>query len=199
MTALFLAAALCGCGEENGDNQQTLDLREAFISMESCSGSMDVTADYGQRVYEYTVEFSGDGSGGMNLVLTAPEEVAGITAHITQGQTALEFDGVALETGPLNQAGLSPLDALPAFVSAMQNGYLAESGRELMGETELLRLVFREPDRSPGQGLETVLWFDKERNTLHQGELRSDGYTVVRCSFTSFALIQPTIEKGTEE
>ncbi len=199
MTGLLLAALLCGCGGESGDNQQTLALREAFLSMESCSGSMGVTADYGERVYEYTVEFSGDGNGGMNLVLTAPEEVAGITAHIAQGQTALEFDGVALETGPLNQDGLSPLDALPAFVAAMQTGYLAESGSEPMGETEMLRLVFREPDRSPGQGLETVLWFDKEGNSLRKGELRSDGYTVVRCDFTSFALIQPTLEKGTEE
>ena len=135
----------------------------------------------------------------MNLVLTAPEEVAGITAHIAQGQTALEFDGVALETGPLNQEGLSPLDALPAFVAAMQTGYLAESGSEWMGETEVLRLVFREPDRNPGQGMETVLWFDKEGGSLRQGELRSDGYTVVRCGFPSFALIQPTLEeKGTE-
>ncbi len=199
MTALLLAALLCGCGGENGGNQQTLALREAFLSMESCSGSMEVTADYGQRVYEYTVEFSGDGNGGMNLVLTAPEEVAGITAHIAQGQTALEFDGVALETGPLNQEGLSPLDALPAFVAAMQTGYLAESGSEWMGETEVLRLVFREPDRNPGQGMETVLWFDKEGGSLRQGELRSDGYTVVRCGFPSFALIQPTLEeKGTE-
>lgn len=199
MIALLLAAALCGCGAENDDNKLTLDLREEFISMESCTGSMAVTADYGDRVYEYTVEFSGDGNGGMNLVLTAPEELAGITAHITQGQTALEFDGLALETGPLNQDGLSPLDALPAFLEAMSSGYLAESGSEMLDESEVLRLVFREPERSPGQGLETVLWFDKEGQTLRQGELRSDGYTVVRCEFASFTLIQPTLEKGTEE
>ncbi len=199
MIALLLSASLCGCGEENADNQLTLDLREEFVSMESCAGAMDVTADYGDRVYEYTVEFSGDGNGGVNLVLTAPEEMAGITAYIAQGQTALEFDGLALETGPLNPDGLSPLDALPAFLDAMRSGYLAESGSELLNETEVLRLVFREPERTPGQGLETVLWFDKEGRTLLQGELRSDGAAVVRCQFSSFALLQPTLEKGTEE
>lgn len=52
----------------------------------------------------------------MTLVITAPEEVAGITATVENGQTFLKFDGVQLETGPLNADGLSPLDALPAFI-----------------------------------------------------------------------------------
>ena len=62
--------------------------------MDGCSGTMDVTADYGQRVYEYTVSFSSTQKDGMTLVITAPEEVAGITATVENGQTFLKFDGV---------------------------------------------------------------------------------------------------------
>ena len=121
-------------------------------------------------------------------MITAPEEVAGITATIAQGQTFLTFDGVQLETGPLNEDGLSPLDALPAIFAAMESGYIAETGSELLGETETLRLCCRDPERAPGEGLETLLWFDKADQTLMQGELRQDGATVIRCTFSDFIL-----------
>lgn len=179
---------LCGCTGEQEDNDLALQLRADFLDRTGCAGTMEVTADYGQRVYQYTVTFSGNEKDGLSLVITAPEEAAGITATIAQGQTFLTFDGVQLETGPLNETGLSPLDALPAFLTAMESGYIAETGTELLGEAEALRLCCREPERAPGQGLETLLWFDKTNQTLLQGELRQDGATVIRCTFSEFLL-----------
>lgn len=179
---------LCGCTGEQEDNDLALQLRADFLDRTGCAGTMEVTADYGQRVYQYTVTFSGNEKDGLSLVITAPEEAAGITATIAQGQTFLTFDGVQLETGPLNETGLSPLDALPAFLTAMESGYIAETGTELLGEEEALRLCCREPERAPGQGLETLLWFDKTNQTLLQGELRQDGATVIRCTFSEFLL-----------
>lgn len=199
MMTLLLTLALCGCGSGESGNDLALALRTDFLAMEGCAGSMEVTADYGERVYEYTVEFSGNQTQGLDLVLTAPEEVAGITAHVAQGQTALEFDGLVLETGPLNENGLSPLDALPTFLTAMQSGYIAETGEETMDEQAFLRLTFREPEKPAGKGLESVLWFEQETKTLRKGELRSDGRMVVRCDFSSFTLVQPSAEKGIEE
>lgn len=185
---LLPAALLCGCTREQADNDLALQIRADFLDRTGCAGTMAVTADYGQRVYAYTVTFSGKEKDDLSLVITAPEEVAGITATIAQGQTFLTFDGVQLETGPLNEDGLSPLDALPAIFAAMESGYIAETGSELLGETETLRLCCRDPERAPGEGLETLLWFDKADQTLMQGELRQDGATVIRCTFSDFIL-----------
>ena len=107
---LLPVGLLCGCTGEQEDNDLALQLRADFLDRTGCAGTMTVTADYGQRVYEYTVTFSGSETDGLSLVITAPEEAAGITATIAQGQTFLTFDGVQLETGPLNEDGLSPLD-----------------------------------------------------------------------------------------
>lgn len=189
MIPLLLCGILCGCVGEQGDNDLTLELRGDFLSRTGCTGTMDLTADYGQRVYEYTVEFSETEEDGLTMTITAPEEVAGITARIASGQTALEYDGIQLETGPLNSDGLSPMDALPAFFEAMESGYMAETGTEMIGETEVLRICCRDPELDPGQGLETVLWFDKAQKTLLQGEVRSDGFTVIRCEFSAFILV----------
>ena len=176
---LVLFLCLSGCQGSVQENNLALALRADFLAMDGCSGTMDVTQETG-----------------MTMVIPAPQEVAGITATIAEGQTYLAFDGVQLETGPLNEEGLSPLDALPAFLTAMQSGYMAETGSELLGETETLRICCREPEREPGQGIETILWFDQATKNLLQGELRSEGTTVVRCVFSSFALTQKTTEKG---
>lgn len=191
MISLLLLCLLCGCTGTDSDNNLTLELRSDFLSREGCSGVMELTADYGQRVYAYTVEFDGTVKDGMTLVITAPEEVAGITANIREGQTYLEYDGVRLETGPLNAEGLSPLDALPTFLTAMESGYIVETATEQMGETEVLRICCRDPEKDPGQGLETVLWFDKAQKTLLRGEIRSDGFTVIQSEFSAFILQQP--------
>lgn len=188
----LLALLLCGCVGEETDNDLTLQLRSDFIARGGCAGTMELTADYGQRVYAYTVEFSETEKEGLTLVITAPEEVAGITANVEAGQTSLTFDGVQLETGPLNDEGLSPLDAMPAFLTAMESGWIAETGSEILGETEVLRICCRDPKLDPGQGLETVLWFDKAQKTLLRGEVRSDGSTVIRCEFSAFILQSKT-------
>lgn len=186
---VVLALTLCGCTGSQEEDELALQLREDFLAMTGCSGQMELTADYGQRVYSYSVTFSGDQEQGMTLVLTAPEEVAGITAVIEHGQTNLVYDGVRLETGPLNEDGLSPLDALPALIRAVQSGCLAETGSELLGETETLRLCYREPEQEAGASMETVLWLDKDRKTPLRGELRSHDSTVIRCEFSAFNII----------
>lgn len=191
MIALACALSLCGCVGEQADNDLALALRSDFLSMEGCTGAMTVTADYGQRVYTYDVEFTSSQKDGMTLTITAPEEVAGISAHIAAGETWLEFDGVQIETGPLNSDGLTPLDALPAILTAVRSGYIAETNSEQAGERDTLRLCCRDPEREPGEGLETVLWFDKEQKTLLRGELRQDGASILQCEFSSFAIILP--------
>ena len=196
MIALACALILGGCVGEQADNELALALRSDFLSMESCSGAMTVTADYGQRVCSYGLGFTSNRKDGMTLTVTAPEEVAGIKAHIAAGETFLEFDGIQLETGPLNPDGLSPLDALPAILTAVQSGYLAETGSEQEGERDTLRLCCRDPEKEPGEGLETVLWFDKEQKTLLRGELRQDGASILQCEFSSFNIIPKTEKKG---
>lgn len=196
MIALACAFSLCGCVGEQADNELALALRSDFLSMDGCSGAMTVTADYGKRVYTYGVEFTSNQKDGMTLTVTTPEEIAGIKAHIAAGETFLEFDGIQLETGPLNPDGLSPLDALPAILTAVQSGYLAETNSEREGERDTLRLCCRDPEKEPGEGLETVLWFDKEQKTLLRGELRQDGASILQCEFSSFNIIPKTEKKG---
>ena len=188
---ILLLALLCACGGGNADNDLALSLREGFQKMDAWSGEMELTADYGQRVYAYSVSFTGDREEGTTLTITAPEEAAGITAVAKEGQTWLDYDGVRLETGPLDPQGLSPMDALPALLTELETGTVAEVGTETDGDLSLLRLTLRDPEVTPGTGRETVFWFDKAQKTLLRAELRNDGATVVSCVFSSFTMTIP--------
>jgi len=185
MIPLVLLLSACG-GKANEAEELVQTLRGKYLEMTACTGHMDLTADYGARVYTFGVDFSWARDGETVLTLTAPENVAGTTARIAKGQTVLEYDGVSVETGPLNADGLTPMDVLPALLADIREGYLAECVLE--GETaRRLHVTCRDPDNDPGQGVESQLWFDPVSLCLLSGEISQDGTTVIQCTFTAFA------------
>ena len=94
---------LAGCGRDSGAGrgaeELALEIRTEYIGMTALSAGLEVTADYGERVYTYGMALAWDQTEGTTLTLTAPEEVAGVTLRVQDGETALEYDGVRLETG----------------------------------------------------------------------------------------------------
>ncbi|WP_341480889.1 hypothetical protein [Lawsonibacter celer] len=186
MMILCLILAACG-GESGGQAEQlALDIRGEYLEMASCAGQTEVIADYGQRVYEYGISFQWEREGDLVLTVTAPVEAAGITARVSGEQTSLEYDGVRLETGPLNEDGLSPIDAIPALLRALREDFIAECGMEKLGETHTLRLCCRAPENTAGVGEEITLWLHPETHALLRGEVSQDGFTVIQCTFTEF-------------
>lgn len=185
---MTLCLLLAGCGGQDMDevDQLTLDIRGEYLSLERVTAQMEVGADYGRRVYAYTMNLDWRREGDTTIVLTAPEEVAGITARITAGETFLEYDGVSLETGPLDESGLSPIGAGVCLLEAVTEGFIAESGFDTLDEQDCLRLLCRDPEGAPGEGTECVLWFDRQTHDLLRGEISADGRRVIECTFTSF-------------
>lgn len=184
MTLALLTA--CG-GTAAGDPAEELALavRGEYLAMERCAAEVAVTADYGQRVYEFLLSAAVDGEETV-LTLREPEQAAGITARIGEEGGVMEYDGLALETGPLDGEGLSPVSALPALLSAARSEYMTECALERTGDPELLRVRCADPETPPGTGRETDLWFDAETHALVRGEISVDGYRVIRCELTGF-------------
>ena len=183
---MTLLLPLAACGAKPSYDQQALALRTDYLAMTTCEGAADITADYGQRVYEYSIDFSWQRDGETVLTLTSPDEVEGVTARIEQGETLLEFDQVALETGPLAEDGLAPIDCIPAMLEAIQSGYIAQCGEEVLDGITCLRLEIRNPDDEVGQGVRYSLWIEPKSGALIRGEIAQDGFTVIHCTFTAF-------------
>ena len=182
---MILLLAACGGGSAGGSEEETLALaiRGEYLEMTSCAATAEITADYGQRVYQYTVSVEASEEE-TALVITAPETVAGITARLKDKDSLLEYDGIAVEPGPMNQQGLTPVSAVPALLEETRSGYMRACALEEDGT--LLRMDCGDPEGEPGKGVETTLWFDADTHALARGEIRVDGFRAILCEFTQF-------------
>lgn len=181
----MIALLLAGCGrlEVSEAEQLALEIRGEYLELERCSASLEITADYGQRVYQFGMEAQVQGEDAA-LTLTAPETVAGLTARWAGEAGTLEYDGVAVETGSLDPEGLDPVSAFPVLLEAARSGYLTACALEEDGA--VLRVDCGDPAGTPGQGTETTLWFDGETGALLRGEIRVDGFRVIGCTCLEF-------------
>ena len=184
---LMTTLLLTGCGKAGGSGAEELALtiRGEYLAMEHCALQAAVTADYGQRVYQYEMAAAVTGQETV-LTLSAPETVAGLTARITGEDSRLEFDGVCVETGPLDGNGLTPVSALPALLEAARSWYMTACALEEDGA--VLRVDCGDPSGSPGTGAETVLWFDAATHALVKGEISVDGFRAILCEFSNFTM-----------
>ena len=185
MISLLLAA--CGGGVQGSEAEQlALLVRGEYLAMTSCSMEASITADYGQRVYQYELTARGEGEE-MTLTLTAPETVAGVTARLDGGTGLLEYDGVSVETGPLDGDGLTPMSALPALLEAARSGYIRACSLEDQEDgSRLLRMDCGQAEGQPGTGTETSLWFDPGTYALVRGEVAVEGFRVILCECSNF-------------
>lgn len=185
MTGLLLLSA---CGAEGGvspEEELALTIRGEYLAMAGCTAQLSVTADYGQRVYEFDMDAAVTGEETV-LTLTAPDTVAGIAARVTGETGALEYDGLILDTGELGPDGLSPMSAFPALLTAAKSGFLTACAMEEREGEELLRVTCGAPDAAPGEGVETVLWFRPDTHELAGGEIWAEGLRVICCQCKNF-------------
>ncbi len=181
MTTLLLAG--CGRAEVDKGEELALAIRGEYLAMDRCAAQASITADYGQRVYQYEMAVTVTESE-TTLSLTAPETVAGLTARLEGEEGLLEFDGVSVETGPMDENGLTPASAVPALLEAARSGYITACALEEDGA--LLRVDCGSPEGAPGSGTETALWFDASTHALAKGEISVDGFRVILCEFSEF-------------
>lgn len=184
--AVLCMAVLCtGCQvTANKPETRVKELRKLYQTMESLHATADITADYGERIYQYSVAIEGDVSSG-SMTVQSPENIAGTVLQWSDGTTSLSYDSVTLETGDLTDSGLSPADAMPVVLAACRGGLLLECGEELLdGETVLFAKL-----ENPNQQQSAVsCWFSAEDETLKRAELEDNGRRVITLDFSSFEL-----------
>lgn len=181
---ILLLLTGCAGGGASEAEKLALAVRGSCLEAAAWTAQVAVTADYGQRVYQYELTASWDGEE-TALTVTAPDTVAGITARTKNGTGLLEYEDLVLETGPLDDQGLDPVSAVPILWEEARSGCIMTCGLEENGQ---LRLDCGDPEGTPGTGREVTLWFDSGTHALMAGEIRVDGFRVIRCDYTDFTM-----------
>ena len=90
---LMMTLLLTGCGKGNADNPDEFAalIRAEYLSLNSWSAVAELSADYGEQVFDFTVNASWEREGDTVLTVTEPDLIAGITARIRDGESLLKF------------------------------------------------------------------------------------------------------------
>lgn len=195
MSLLLLAGCAAGGGQEKQTGEElALARQKEFAGMTACTGRFALTADYGERAFECVVEATYDQVTGGMLTIVEPELVKGVTARFSAGETALMYNGFSLETGPLTDEGIAPMEALPTLWRQIAQGYVAavENGKGT------LTVTYRPDGQTPGTGLEAVVVFDAESRKPTTGELFWDGSRVVAVEVREFEIMMGETQNGTD-
>lgn len=189
--ALMIILCLSAC-KAGGDNSEQLALtqRTNMLAAGRCFMTAELSADYGDRVHEYTLSCEYVRNGDSVVTVIKPDIISGVSASISSGDSTLRFQDVSLDTGSIGDSGITPIGTLPAFARAWESGYINTTCYETVGDTECLLVSYLVGyDR---EETEYRTWFDKETMTPVKGEIYENGSVVIQCSFTGF-------QYGTEE
>ena len=185
---LMMTLLRCGCQADSGEmapEEAALAVRDAYLNLAGWNSAVDVTAEVGDKVYDFTLDVQWRREGETVLAITAPELLAGITARIAEGETVLEYDGAGLSLGLLDGKGLTAVSAVPWLMEQIDKGYMAKCA--WAGDNgELLRITFRDPEAEANAGTEYQITFDKESLALVGAEVSVDGATVLTARFSNF-------------
>ena len=177
--AILFVTLFSGCRGEDSAMQTALDFRGSLLSAGGCRFTADVEADFGERIYDFTLECTYNGTDG-TLNVTAPKSIAGISATVSDGSSELEFDGVSLDFGPLANGFASPLSLPWLLGSAWTGDYIAWAGRD----GDLAYVTWLKGYQE--QELSINTWFQK--NIPVRAEVLSEGRRVLTVTIEDFAL-----------
>ncbi len=185
---LMMTLLLSGCGAGRGGEtpeEEALALREEYQALAGWSAGVDVSVCYTETVYDFSLDAQWRREGETVLTITAPELVAGITARAAQGETVLEYDGVGLSLGLLDDSGLTPVSAVTACMEQIEKGWMAKCA--WAGENgERLQITFQDPEREANAGTRFLLTFDRASRALLSAEVSVEGGTVLTAGFRNF-------------
>lgn len=173
LLSFCLLLSACGSGAKSRYQQFSQEL----AGKTDLSFTADVRAEYQDKTAEFTIDYIRY-EGGCTVTVVEPELIRGVSAHMADGKTQLEFSGVILDVGPLDEYGLTPMSALPALVRAMQTGHL-ESIRSENDRTVV--------ELKPDDHLTVTVWLEEDTMTPVHAEIASGGRVAVYCDLRDWS------------
>ena len=173
---LVACLLLSGCGRR-ADEKRFVSFSEDLAGRTSLSFRADLRAEYADRTLSFTLAYAKDAEGETVSVLK-PERIAGIRAHLRPGSDTLEFEGLILDTGPLDPYGLTPMNALPRLVEALCTGHLDSHWEE--NGAPVCHLILDDH-------LSVTVWFSPEGMIPTYAELQSDEKVHTFCTISDWS------------
>ena len=161
---------------------QVMELRTAIAGCNEGGFGAVVTADYGESTYTFSMNCQYDGKGNMNLSVTAPETISGITAKIGQGTGMITFDDQALVFEMIADDQISPICAPWLVMEALTSGYISACGMD--GEYVRVRI----DDSFAGAQFSVDTWISSDNQPV-RAEILWQGRRILSIDINEFVIV----------
>ena len=180
--ALFLIVLLLsGCTDDSDQLDRPMALR-GKIQQKEVSFDVSITADYGDKIYSFTMDCQADSNGDLAFTVTQPQSISGITGKISGQGGHLTFADKALGFEMLADGQVTPVSAPWLFVRTLRSGYISACG----SDGDLARLAIY--DSYQENALHLDIWLDS-LNTPVRGEILWQGRRVVSLEIKNFSIV----------
>lgn len=178
---LPVLAILCGCGKTAESHMgEALDFRAKLQGAGGCSFHTEITADYGDTVYTFSVACTTEEDGDLTFTVESPETIAGITGTVESEGGKLTFDDTALAFELLADGKVSPVTAPYVVTESWRTGYITAAGREERGLRMTVDSSFEE------KPLTVETWLDGEKGVPIFSEVCYNGQRILTLTIWNF-------------
>lgn len=181
--AIFLIVLmLCGCSRGNDQFDRAMSLRTGLLNANGCKFVAQITADFADKTYMFTMRCRADKDGNIEFEVLEPEYIAGIQGQIRYDGGKLTFDDTALAFELHADGLLSPVSAPWVLVRALRGGYVRHCGQD--GQLLLLTV----DDSYEEDALMLHIWLG-EKNMPVQAEIYENNRRILTLSIKEFELL----------
>ena len=130
---VFVLILLSGCKKESAPLEKAIQLRNQLLGSDGCSFRATITADYGDKLYNFIMDCVSDKDGNLKFVVASPETISGITGEISDHSGALTFDDKVLTFPTMAEGQITPVSAPWVFIKTLRNGYMNSCTKDIGG------------------------------------------------------------------
>ncbi|MBE6989612.1 MAG: hypothetical protein E7426_02565 [Ruminococcaceae bacterium] len=179
MVLLCLPLLLTGCGRA----RRSEALQQRYAALVSAELTAEVTCHLPGEVRPFTLSCDWTPAEA-EITVTAPAELAGLSAAVSGEDLALRYEDLVLPAGTLT--AVTAANCLPWLLRSAASGYVLEEGEEKLGDTSCLRVAF-DTTAPDGEKVLCTVWFDGAEQTPLYAEFTADGQLTLSAVIRSFS------------
>ena len=127
LSLLLFLFMFAGCSGAQEDIDRALHFRQGLLKQSGCRFACNLSADYGDILYQFGLDCQSDDKGNVTFTVTAPDSISGITGTISASGGKIKFDDSVLGFPILSEDLPTPLSAPWLFMTALRSGYIRTS------------------------------------------------------------------------
>lgn len=180
---LVVVMLLCGCSSENQQMQRCLVFRKNLLESKGCAFTAEITADFGDKTYTFTLDCQGNPDGSLTFCVEQPESISGIcgTLSVTGGKITFDEDR-AIAFPMLAEGEVSPVSAPWLLYNTLRSGYISACGME----GDRMRVTLN--DSYEEDSLQVDVWFDSD-NRPEFAEILWQGRRILSIGVVNFRIL----------